>query len=129
MARCRRAPTSSSGRGFAFVSFPLPAGERVASHRVAPSAPDGKLREPGERRSELQFWLREPLTPTLSPAGRGGARAAKAKCEKERGRCAKWKAANSTAAPGLPRALVAAARELAVLHQLLALRGHRRPDL
>src|SRR5580658_10521244 len=34
--------------------------------------------EAGEGRSEFQFWLREPLTPTLSPPGRGGARAAKA---------------------------------------------------
>src|SRR5437764_14306305 len=58
--------------------FPLPEGERVASHRVAPSAPNGKLREPVEGRSEFQSKLIEPLTPSLSPTGRGGAGAADA---------------------------------------------------
>src|SRR5580658_8847164 len=35
----------------------------------------GERSEPGEGLSEIQIWLREPLTPTLSPTGRGSARA------------------------------------------------------
>src|SRR5262249_26058902 len=36
----------------------------------------GERSEPGEGRSVVQLKLLEPLTPTLSPSGRGGARAA-----------------------------------------------------
>src|SRR5580704_16834807 len=42
------------------LSSPLPEGERVASDS-----------EPGEGRSEFQFWLREPLTPPSPLRGEG----------------------------------------------------------
>jgi DNA-binding SARP family transcriptional activator/TolB-like protein len=57
-------------------SDPLPSprrGEGGEPSGRAEGAPDGKLREPGEGRSESQPKVIEPLTPALSPPGRGSA--------------------------------------------------------
>src|SRR4051812_44181568 len=60
-----RAPSPPSGQGNRIWLFPSPRrGE------------GGERSEPGEGISELQLKLIAPLTPTLSPSGRGGARAA-----------------------------------------------------
>jgi len=60
--------------GATSAHFPSPRrGEGGEPSGLAFGKPKGELREPGEGRSEVQLWLREPLTPTLSPSGRGGA--------------------------------------------------------
>jgi DNA-binding SARP family transcriptional activator/TolB-like protein len=57
------------------LSSPL-RGEDDAPSDLAFGKPKGELRASGEGTSEIQLEIREPLTPTLSPAGRGGPGAA-----------------------------------------------------
>jgi DNA-binding SARP family transcriptional activator/TolB-like protein/tetratricopeptide (TPR) repeat protein len=60
-------------------ALPLPSpqrGEGGEPSGLAFGKPKGELSEPGEGISESQSKLIEPLTPTLSPTGRGGARTA-----------------------------------------------------